>query len=168
MIEQYNLTKLVLDGWVHIEMQKAVWGLLQAGILANKRLQCKLAPFGYYESVNTSGLWYHESWMISFTLVVDNFGVKYKSQEDVDHLISSIKKTYKLTKDWTVNLYCEITLKWDYDSWTVGILMPGYIKKKLQEYEHSKPFKLQNCPYATKPKKFGTEAQAPLPPVDSP
>ncbi len=39
MIEQYNLTKLVLDGWVHIEMQKAVWGLPQVGILANKRLQ---------------------------------------------------------------------------------------------------------------------------------
>jgi hypothetical protein len=35
-VDQYNLTKLVLDGWVHIEMQKAVWGLLQAGILANK------------------------------------------------------------------------------------------------------------------------------------
>jgi hypothetical protein len=55
-IEQYNLTKLALDGWVHIEMQKAVWGLPQAGILANKWLQCKLAPFGYYEDVNTPGL----------------------------------------------------------------------------------------------------------------
>ncbi len=61
MVEQYNLTKLALDGWVHIEMQKSVWGLLQAGILANKQLQCKLVLFGYYESVNTPGLWYHES-----------------------------------------------------------------------------------------------------------
>jgi hypothetical protein len=41
--------------------------------------------------------------------------------------------------------------------------MPGYIKMKLQEYEHIMPKKLQTCPYSLEPKKFGTEAQAPLP-----
>ncbi len=40
--------------------------------------------------------------------------------------------------------------------------MPGYIKKKLQEYGHIMPKKLQACPYSLKPKQFGTEAQAPL------
>jgi hypothetical protein len=34
--EQYNLQHLALDGWVYIEMRCAVWGLPQAGILANK------------------------------------------------------------------------------------------------------------------------------------
>jgi hypothetical protein len=34
---QYNLDKLAKDGWVYIEMCRAVWGLTQAGILANKR-----------------------------------------------------------------------------------------------------------------------------------
>ena len=89
--EQYNLKQLALDGWVYIEMRRAVWGLPQAGILANKRLRRKLAPFGYTESVNTPGLWTHESRPISFTLVVDDFGVKYVSRDDVDHLITSIK-----------------------------------------------------------------------------
>jgi hypothetical protein len=55
-IEQYNLNKMVLEGWVYIEMQRAVWGLHQAGILANKRLRRKLAPFGYYKCINTPGL----------------------------------------------------------------------------------------------------------------
>jgi hypothetical protein len=41
--------------------------------------------------------------------------------------------------------------------------MPGYIKLKLQEYEHIMPKKIQMCPYLPEPKKFGTEAQAPLP-----
>jgi hypothetical protein len=41
--------------------------------------------------------------------------------------------------------------------------MPGYIKMKLQEYKHIVPKKLQTCPYLPEPKKFGTEAQAPLP-----
>jgi hypothetical protein len=35
-IEQYNLHNFALDGWVYIKMRHAVWGLPQAGILANK------------------------------------------------------------------------------------------------------------------------------------
>jgi hypothetical protein len=46
--------------------------------------------------------------------------------------------------------------------------MPGYVKKKLQEYGHIKPNKPQTCPYSLESKKFGTEAQAPLPPDTSP
>ncbi len=41
--------------------------------------------------------------------------------------------------------------------------MPGYIQKKLQEYEHVMPKKPQHCPYSPEPKQFGSEAQRPLP-----
>ncbi len=134
----------------------------QAGILANKHLRRKLAPVGNYESVNTPDLWHHESQPLTFTLVVDDFRVKFVNKEDVNHLISSISTMYKLTKDWTGNLYCSITLKWDCVPQTVDILMPGYMKQKLQEYEHVTGNKRQTCPYSPKPKTFGTEAQAPL------
>jgi hypothetical protein len=140
--EQYSLYMLAYKGYVHLKMRCAVWGLPQAGILANKLLCCKLAPFGYFKHVNTPGLWYHESRPISFTLVVDDFGVKYVNKEDVDHLVASIKTTYTLTKDWTSNLYCGIALDWDYVNQTVDIAMPGYIKKKLQEYNHAKSKKV--------------------------
>jgi hypothetical protein len=110
-IEQYNLHKLALDGWVYIEMRRAVWGLPQAGILANKRLSRKLALFGYHKSINTPGLWRHESKPLTFTLVFDNFGIKFVNRANVDHLISSIKKTNTLTEDWMGSLYCGITLQ---------------------------------------------------------
>ncbi len=71
-------------------------------------------PHGYYECKQMPGLWKHTSRPISFTLVVDDFGVKYTNQEDVKHLIGSLKKDYELTKDWDGNLYCRIKLKWDY------------------------------------------------------
>jgi hypothetical protein len=61
-------------------MRQAVWGLPQAGILANKCLCHKLAPFGYYKSTNTPGLWRHKSKPITFALVVDNFGVKFMNK----------------------------------------------------------------------------------------
>jgi hypothetical protein len=163
IVEQYNLKELALNGYVHLEMRRAVWGLPQAGILANKRLRRKLAPFGYYECVNTPGLWYHVSRPISFTLVVDDFGVKFVGKEHADHLIASIKSTYKkLTEDWTGSLYCGISLDWDYVGRTVDISMPGYIKKKLQEYQHTLARRVQNCPYSPDPKQFGVDAQAPI------
>jgi hypothetical protein len=74
-IEQYNLNKMALDGWMYIKIRREVWGLSQAGILANKRLRRKPTPFGYYESVNTIGLWHHELQLLTFTLAVDDFGV---------------------------------------------------------------------------------------------
>ena len=36
IVTQYNLMKHVLNGFIYLEMRRAVWGLPQAGILANK------------------------------------------------------------------------------------------------------------------------------------
>jgi hypothetical protein len=130
--KQYNLLKKVVQGYIYLKMRTAVWGLPQAGILANKLLCKRLAPFGYFECLNTPGLWKHESRPISFTLIIDDFGVKYKRKEDVDHLIAAIKSKYKkLTEDWTGELYCSIKLQWDYDKHTLNISMLGYVIKQL-------------------------------------
>jgi hypothetical protein len=40
--------------------------------------------------------------------------------------------------------------------------MPGYIKKKLQEYKHTFPGRLQYCPYSPEPKLFGVDVHAPI------
>jgi hypothetical protein len=114
------------------------------------------------------GLWKHTSRPISFTLVVDNFGVKYTNQGDVDHLIGSLKKDYELTEDWDSNLYCGIKLKWDYDARTLDILMPGYIIKQLQKYKHASPPRPQHCPYLPELKGYGNDAQRPLQKDNSP
>jgi hypothetical protein len=86
----------------------------------------------------------------------------------MEHLLASLQTTYKLTADWTGDLYCGITLGWNYDKRYVDISMPGYIKKKLQKYGHVVPNRLQSCPYAPEPKQFGVTAQAPAPPNDTP
>jgi hypothetical protein len=116
-----------------------VWGLPQAVTLANKQLRHILASFGYQECKNTPGLWYHETRPITFTVMVNNFGVKYTRKEDVNHLIVSLQTNYILTKDWMGNLYCGISLQFNYISHTADISMPGYIQKKLQEYGHIIP-----------------------------
>jgi hypothetical protein len=77
IIQKYNLNALAVDGWVYIEIRKGMCGLKQAGLLANQLLQTRLAPFGYYPARHTPGLWLHKTRPISFTLVVNNFTVKY-------------------------------------------------------------------------------------------
>ncbi len=96
--------------------------------------------------------------------MVHNFGVKYVGKKHADHLIACIKEKYKLTKDSTGDLYCGINLKWDYIKQTLEILMPGYIKRQLLKYTHLIAPQPQHCPYSPEPRKYGSEAQAPLPP----
>ena len=38
-IDQYNLTEHAKNGFVYLEIRKAIYGLPQAGILANKLLR---------------------------------------------------------------------------------------------------------------------------------
>jgi hypothetical protein len=46
-IDKYDLTELAQDGKVYIEIQKGMYGLPHAGILANELLQRNLAKDGY-------------------------------------------------------------------------------------------------------------------------
>ncbi len=97
--KQYNLDSLALDGFVFLKMCCTIWGLPQAGILAHKLLCKRLLPHGYYECANTPSLWKHSTCPIVFTLVIDNFGVKYVGKEHADHLMQCLKRDYEFTKD---------------------------------------------------------------------
>jgi hypothetical protein len=144
-------------------MRQVVWGLPPAGILANKLLRCRLLPHSYYECNNTPNLWKHQTCPIAFTLVVDNFGIKYVGKEHADHLCQCIKEMHELTEDWTGDLYCRIKLNWDYNARTLNILMPGYIKKLLQKCKHCVPSKPQHCPYSLFPIQYRAKAQTHIP-----
>jgi hypothetical protein len=80
IIEDYNLLSLVSDGHLYIEVHKGMFGLPQAGILANQLLARRIAVHGYHETKFTPGLWRHVKLPIQFTLVVDDFGVQYVGQ----------------------------------------------------------------------------------------
>jgi hypothetical protein len=161
IINQYNFANKVHNGHIYVKMCRAVWGP-QAGILANKLLQKHLAPHVYFECNHMPGLLRYATRSISFTLVVDDFGVKYKHQEDIEHLIKCIKEKYELTMDLDGDLYWGIQLTWDINTCTLDISMPRYIFKQFQKYKHTTPIKPQQCPYAPQPKQYGSEAQRPL------
>ena len=75
--KQYNLDKKAQHGFGYWELRKAVYGLPQAGMLANKQLRKHLKPAGCYEVAHTPELWRHKRRPIQFSLVIDDFGVNY-------------------------------------------------------------------------------------------
>jgi hypothetical protein len=78
IIVEYKLRdKVTTDGHVYVEIQKGMYRLPQAGILAQELLEKRLNEHGYSQSKAVPGLWTHKMRPISFTLVVDDFGVKY-------------------------------------------------------------------------------------------
>ena len=94
IIDEYKLQKKIgPDGYIYMEIRKAIYGLKQAGKLANKQLEKVLATRDYYPSQYTTGLYLHKTRPISFTLVVDNFGVKYFNKAGALYL----KKTHSRT-----------------------------------------------------------------------
>jgi hypothetical protein len=125
IVQKYNLNALDVDGWVYVEIRKGMYCLKQAGLLTNQLLQTRLAPFGYYPARHTPGLWLHRTRPISFTLVMDDFAVRYVGKQNADHLRNAVLRTYELTMDWTATVYSGLNLKWDYNNRTCDIYMPG-------------------------------------------
>jgi hypothetical protein len=100
MIDKYYLQELSQDGKLYIKIQKGMYGLPHAGILANELLQRNLVKDGYRPTQHTHGLWTHDTRPISFSLIVDDFGIKYVGREHFEHLMACIKKNYNISSDW--------------------------------------------------------------------
>ena len=68
--------------------------LKQASAIANLRLLAYLTKHSYVQVRHTSSLWKYNHLPISFTLVVDDFRVKYIGNIELRHLIKVLKMQY--------------------------------------------------------------------------
>ena len=92
VLEKYNLHPITSnDGYIYMEINKGMYGLPQAGRLANDLLRKRLAPHGFYECTHTPGYWRHKSRNTKFCLWVDNFGVG-GSRLDIEHLTDILQQ----------------------------------------------------------------------------
>ncbi len=104
------------------------------------------------------GLWKQDTRPIQFTLVVDNFGVKYVSEKHANHLKQALDEHYKLTCDWAGTRYIGITLDWNYTNCQVHLSMPNYVTKALKQFQHITK-KRQYAPYPCVRIQYGAKNQ---------
>eukprot|EP00956_Cyclotella_meneghiniana_P014712 scaffold22143_cov41-Cyclotella_meneghiniana.AAC.3 len=102
--------KVSKEGSIYIMAIRGMYGLPQSGLLANELLEKLLNKNGYYKSKYILGLLKHELRPIQFTLVVDDFGVKYVGEEHAQHLKKALEKDYTVTSEWDGRRYIGITL----------------------------------------------------------
>jgi hypothetical protein len=99
IMQQYKLAALVKRDRVLVEIRKGMYGLPQAGIIANTRLRAHLATWGYRPCASTPGLFRHDTRPITFCLVVDDFGIKSVRRQHADHLLKCLESIYTVTTD---------------------------------------------------------------------
>jgi hypothetical protein len=99
IIKAYDLRSKTHKDHVYMEIRQGMYGLPQAGILANQLLTTRLEPHGYEQCRHTPGLWRHKWQPILLSLVMDDFGIKYVGKQHADHLIKAIEQNYRFSKD---------------------------------------------------------------------
>ena len=146
IVNHYKLTQIVHNNKVYIKICCSMYGLLQAGILAEKvtwRVSGKvwLLPSQSHPMPMASYLV-----TITFCLFVDDFGVKCVGMVVVD--------TEREGK-----CFCSIKLSRDNGNQTCDLSMPGYIKEDLHCFQHPSPKQSQDSRYPTQQKQYGTSIQ---------
>jgi hypothetical protein len=164
IMDEYKLHDKIHNKHVYCRIDKGMYGLPQAGKLAHDKLKTHLKKFGYQPCRLTPGLWKHNTRNIQFTLVVDDFGVKYTHQQDAIHLIKALREIYDLHLDWTGKLYIGITLDWDYVHRTVDLSMPNYVREALHKFQHHSPLLAQDSPHEWTKPAYGQKIQYTAPP----
>ena len=125
------------NGLVYIVANRGMYGLPQSELLANELLENRLNKRGYCQSKLVPGLWKHDWRPLQFTLVVDNFGVKYFGKEHALHLKQKIEDNYTVTSEWNGRRYIGITLYCYYKTKKFHLLIPNYATKALKQFNHT-------------------------------
>ncbi len=111
IIAHYHLLDIATPNvYVYCKIHLGMYGLPQAGIIAQELLAKRLKEHGYTQSETTPGLRTHEWHPITFFLVVDNFRVKYTGEEYAQHLLQTVQKYYMCSFEKEGERYCRLTI----------------------------------------------------------
>ena len=134
VLDDLDLRRFIDGDAIFFKVKRTMYGLPQAGYLAQQGLIKHLNSHGYVEDPVVPMLFTHESRNISFTLVVDDFCVAYHDSADLDHLVAALRSRYKLTVDLDGSKYLGMTIAHDRAKRELRISMPGYVAKMLEQF----------------------------------
>ncbi len=158
VIAHYHLLNIATpDGYVYCKICQGMYGLPQAGIIAQEPLAKRLKEHGYSQSETMPGLSTHEWRPITFSYVLDHLGVKYIGEEHAQHLLQTVKKYFTCLFKKKGERYCGLTIKWDYVGKKVHLLIPSYVEKALKHFQHPPPIIPQDQPHQHIKKMYGAK-----------
>ena len=105
IIDKYYLINKQCDGYLYVQIEKGIYGLVQSGIIAHKAIKEHIQPYGCAPAKITQGLWAHKYRDIHFTIMVDDLGIRYRNKKYTDHLISALQSKYEVTQYWVTSYW---------------------------------------------------------------
>ena len=97
----------------YTEVRGVMHWLPQVGHLAYEDLESYLAQCGCKPEKFIPGLWKHMNNGISFTLVVDDFWIKFYTMKSLKHFINSLQQKYEIPTSMEGHLLVVFTLDWN-------------------------------------------------------
>ena len=158
-IDEHGLEALFQNDRILVRIDRGMYGLPQAGRLAYVQLIKHLKLHGYERAGFTPGLFKHKTRKTIFSLVVDDFGVRYTSMDDAMHLINALKESYQITTDFDGKIFLGLHLDWNYKKRIVRISMPGYVRQALARFRHKAPRSPQHSPHPCAKIDYGAKIQ---------
>ena len=93
VIEEYDVIQFANEyGYVYYEIKGEIYGVVQAGQIENLDLVKHLKTHCNFPLKQIPSLWFHKTKSIIFTLVVDDFIIKYIKKEHIDHLFKAVEE----------------------------------------------------------------------------
>lgn len=158
-LDKYCHSRRNIEGVV-FEINKGIYGLPQAGRVAQLRLNKHLAKHGYVQTEDTPCLYKHESRGTYFTLIVDDFLAATTCDDDRNHFLETLKELYAIKYDPEARKYIGITITRDKAKRTIKLSVPGYVANALRRFGIAPQKQRTDAPSPfTKPRYFDKRQQ---------
>ena len=157
--ERYGEKIIWVGDKTMVRITKGIYGLPQAGRLAFEKLSRLLKRHDYTACPNSPCLFKHATNGVAFTLVVDDFAIKYPDKAAVEHLFTAIREEYRLEVDWAGSKYIGMSVDYNKKARWLDIWMPGYVSAALKRFGVPHPSKPTHGPMHFNPITYGKQQQ---------
>ena len=140
LIDLYNMGSYVVNfngkRFIYFKVVKCLYGHPAAGRLSFIKLKEILEEADFYEHPFVECLFIHKTRNITFALIVDDMGIKYSDEKDLQFLVDVITPHWKLKVDTTGSRFLGMHLVWQYDRPIPRVIIfnPTVVKNALSRF----------------------------------
>ena len=155
---QFDLDQYVTKDVVYFQVNKGMYGLKQAGLLANDRIVEHLAKYDYIQSKYVPCLFVSKDKSTAFCLIVDDLLIK-ANNSNRERLYACLRVLYEITTDDTGSKYINIEMRRDRSAGTIACAMKGYMDKVITRFDNWAGTRSAKSPGIYQPPSYGIKQQ---------
>ncbi len=135
IMTEFDLLQYVDGNRILMEILKGLYGLKQAGKLANDALVPCLEADGFMQAPLSPGIFKHATNGVAFALVVDDFGVSYTDTAGPEALMRTLTTAgYTFKSDWSGAKFLGQQVRHDRERHEIRLSMPDHIPRILARF----------------------------------